>query len=133
MRLICTIFTLHAICLFFAVSCEETTRCQAPTGSWVTEDGGELYFFPEGKGLWITTFGRMGDTVGFEYRTDCKKSPPSLDLVNIADGPFRGKKLLGIIDWQSESAFRWRYEPGEQEELRPRAFDLEHTEKYNKR
>jgi hypothetical protein len=132
MRTFWTLSTPHILLIFLGLGCEDKVKCRLPLGSWAAE-GQELVFLPDGKGLWITTFGRIGDTVAFEFRSNCRAKLPTLDLVSLSGGPLMGKNLLGIMDWQSDSSFRWRYETGDSEEVRPKAFDLEHTTKFLKK
>lgn len=124
--------TYSSVLLALMWACNSKLPCHAPEGQWVSEDGHILVFEASGSGLWIDRFGTQSDTVPFEFRLDCKEDTPAFDLINFSSGPYRGKSLYGILDWQSDTAFRLRAEAGDHPSVRPADFDDETTERFIK-
>lgn len=122
------IFLLTAPLLFSA--CGLGPECRDLNGRWSTREGQDIIFDPSGEALWLTSFGSRFDTVRLRYQLDCKRAPATLDLSDFQQGPHKGKTLYGILEWQSDTSFRLRYEPGLQPEVRPKAFDPEQTVNY---
>ncbi len=121
-----------SVSLTFIGACNFNRPCHPPVGQWVYDDGHILVFNESGKGLWIDRFGTQSDTVPFEFRLDCKGDLPAFDLINFSSGPYRGKSLFGILDWQSDTSFRLRAEVGDHASIRPVDFDDETTERFVK-
>ena len=116
--------------LFFS-ACRSASDCRELPGHWTTHEGQELVFAPDGSALWLTKFGSQYDTVRMRFQFDCAARPITLDLSDFKNGPHTGKSLFGILDWSSDSSFRFRYEVGSQPAVRPREFDAEQTQKYS--
>ena len=129
MKRIATFFLVPLSSLW---ACHSNSPCHAPAGQWESEDGHILVFETSGKGLWIDRFGTQSDTVPFEFRLDCQNPTPAFDLYNFISGPYRGKTLFGILDWQSDTSFRLRAEVGDHPSVRPADFDEETTERFVK-
>ncbi len=111
-------------------SCQLAPDCYELTGRWSNREGQDLIFEAGGSALWLTRFGSQYDTMRFRYALDCKQAPPALDLSDFDGGPHQGKLLYAILEWQSDTSFRMRYEPGARPEMRPKAFDPEQTVKF---
>lgn len=105
------------------------TPCRAPEGAWINPDGFQFVFLPENNMLWLTQFGTQYDTVHLRYTLDCGTAPAGLDLSNFDAGPHRGKTLYGIMEWTSDSSFRFRYE----QDARPAVFDSDQTMRFVRR
>lgn len=105
--------------------------CRELTGRWTTYEGQDLVFGPDGNALWLTKFGSQYDTVRMRFKSDCDARPITLDLLDFQNGPHVGKSLFGILDWNSDSSFRFRYEVGSQPTVRPQAFDVDQTQKFS--
>jgi hypothetical protein len=110
--------------------CTTENKCYELTGNWTNREGQTLAFEPDGKALWLIKFGSQFDTFRIAYRYDCKQKPPSLDLSGFQSGPLAGKTLFGIVEWSSDSVFRFDAEAGLSPEARPTKFNPEHTERY---
>ena len=87
-------------------------------------------FEPNGKALWLIKFGSQFDSFPISYRYDCKQKPATLDLMDFQSGPLAGKTLFGIVEWNSDSIFRFDAEPGTSSYARPSSFNAEHSERY---
>lgn len=111
-------------------ACDTAPPCPELAGQWTTREGQDIVFRPDGRALWLTRFGSLYDTVRLSYRLDCASKPPALDLLDFQSGPHVGKTLFGILEWQSDSSFRLRYEPGQHPGARPRTFDPDQTLKF---
>ena len=111
-------------------SCTLDPPCRELTGRWTTREGQDLIFQAGGTALWLTSFGSQFDTVRMMFKLDCKKEPATLDLSDFQSGPHAGKTLFGILEWQSDTSFRLRYESGTRAEVRPKAFEPEQTLKF---
>ena len=109
--------------------CGDTT-CRPLTGKWSNREGQDFYFQPNGKGLWLISFGSQVDTIKMEYRYDCQETPTKLDLTGFAAGPLEGKTLFGILEWTSDTSFRFDAEAGSDPEARPKTFGSEQTQKF---
>lgn len=121
---------LSAAAFLILPACETAPPCPELAGRWTTREGQDFVFQPDSQALWLTRFGSLYDTVRLIYRLNCAQQPPALDLKKFQSGPYVGKTLFGILEWQSDTSFRLRYEPGEQPGARPRAFDPEQTLKF---
>ncbi len=101
-------------------ACREAP-CRPLEGQWQTEEG-HLWSFHQDRLLWITRFGQLLDTVVLSYRYDCATYPIALDLKELAGGPWRRKTLYGILEWSSDTSFRFCAAAGTDPSLRPRHF-----------
>lgn len=117
-----------AVSFFF--SCTDTSSCRDLDGRWTNREGQVFLFQPNGKALWLIQFGSQFDTFSIQYQYDCKQKPATLDLSGFHSGPLTGKTLFGIVEWSSDTAFRFDAEPGASPEVRPKAFNLEQTQRY---
>lgn len=126
-----THFTVLCTALFLMFnSCTFDPPCRELTGRWTTREGQDLLFQAGGTALWLTSFGSQFDTVRMLFKLDCKKAPAELDLSDIQSGPYAGKTLFAILEWQSDTSFRMRYETGTRPEVRPKAFEPDQTLKF---
>ncbi len=119
-----------AISLLFC--CDSTPPCRELAGQWTNREGQVFLFQPNGKAMWLIKFGSQFDTFPIEYRYDCKQQPVALDLTSFKSGPLTGKTLYGILEWTSDSSFRFDGEPGVTPEVRPTTFNIEQTMKFYK-
>ncbi|MFN0034023.1 MAG: hypothetical protein ACKVUS_03085 [Saprospiraceae bacterium] len=110
--------------------CKTERNCRELLGRWTNREGQTLSFEPEGKALWLVKFGSQFDTFPISYRYDCTQKTATLDLMGFQSGPLVGKTLFGIIEWSSDSVFRFGAEPGVSVEARPTDFSAERTERY---
>lgn len=117
-------------CLY---GCSPNNRCLSLNGSWTDREGQEIIFQDSGKAFWLTHFGSVTDTIWFAYNLHCNTDPAGLDLSEFSSGPHSGKILYGIIEWLSDTTFRFRYEAGIGTEARPREFDNQQTVKFVKK
>jgi len=127
------LFTHLALLSGFAtlfLSCKAEYACHELAGRWTNREGQILSFEPDGKALWLIKFGSQFDTFAINYRYDCKQKTATLDLMNFKSGPLAGKTLFGIVEWSSDSVFRFDAESGNSSEVRPSTFNAEHTERY---
>lgn len=126
-----THFSIFCAALFFLFpSCTFDSPCRELTGRWTTREGQDIVFQAGGTALWLTSFGSQFDTVRLHFLLNCKKAPAAIDLSDFENGPHKGQTLYGILEWQSDSSFRLRYEPGARPEARPKAFEPEQTLKF---
>jgi len=65
-----------------------------------------------------------------EYRYDCSKRPVELDLFGFQSGPLTGKTLFGVLEWSSDTSFRFNAEPGTDAVARPQTFESDQTLKF---
>lgn len=112
------------------IYCSSKPDCYELTGRWTNHEGQVLVFQPEGKALWLIKFGSEFDTFPIQYRYDCDPKPATLDLTGFQSGPLTGKTLFGILEWASDTAFRFDAEAGASPELRPQTFKVEQTVRY---
>lgn len=138
MRQFTTLFFLSVHLLFAGIAaclyaCGPSARCLPLTGTWTDQEGQDLVFQDGGKAFWLTHFGSMSDTITLEYTLDCHANPVTLDLMQFSGGPHSGKILFGIVEWLSDSSFRFRYEAGLQSSTRPKEFDDQQTIKLLKK
>ena len=117
---------LPFLCFF---GCSEP-NCRELKGRWTNREGQSFDFQPNGNALWLVRFGSQIDTFTMEYRYDCKKQPIELDLSGFKTGPLSGKTLFGILEWNSDSSFRFDAEAGIDPAARPAAFNTEQTQKF---
>lgn len=110
--------------------CGGGTSCRELTGQWSNREGQTFVFQPNGKGLWLIRFGSEIDTTRMEYRYDCQKQPAELDLSGFETGPLSGKTLFGILEWNSDTSFRFDAEAGPGPEVRPVTFESDQTQKF---
>lgn len=106
------------------------TNCRELNGRWSNREGQSFYFEPNGKALWLVRFGSQIDTFAMEYQYDCKKQPAVLDLSGFQTGPLSGKTLYGILEWNSDSSFRFDSEAGIGPDVRPLTFETDQTQKF---
>ena len=116
--------------LFLSLFSCNDTPCRELSGRWSNREGQSFYFEPDGKALWLVRFGSQVDTFVMEYRYDCKKQPVQLDLSGFQTGPLSGKTLYGILEWNSDSSFRFDAEAGIGPESRPLTFETDQTQKF---
>jgi hypothetical protein len=116
---------LALLALLSSVGCESS--CPEPAGKWSTREGQSIFFQKNGKALWLTRFGSQVDTVPMVFRYDCAKQPVELDLFQFRSGPLVGKTLFGILEWTSDSTFRFNAEAGTDPSLRPKTFESDQT------
>lgn len=116
--------------LSLLLSCQPGNPCHELSGRWTNREGQVLRFSPNGKALWLIKFGSQYDTFPISYAYNCKEKIPTLDLSGFQSGPLAGKTLYGIIEWSSDSVFRFDAEPGTTPEARPAEFNSEHSERY---
>lgn len=116
------------LALFSSAGCE--SACLEPGGKWSTREGQSIVFQKNGKALWLTRFGSQVDTVPMAFRYDCAKQPVELDLFQFHAGPLVGKTLFGILEWTSDSTFRFNAEAGTDPALRPKTFESDQTLKF---
>jgi hypothetical protein len=114
----------------FFFYCTSKPDCYELAGRWTNREGQVLVFQPEGKALWLLQFGSEFDTFPIQYRYDCDQQPIMLDLTGFQTGPLMGKTLFGILEWASDTAFRFDAEAGSSPELRPKTFNMEQTVRY---
>lgn len=119
-----------AISLFFC--CNTKPACGELAGQWTNREGQVFLFQPNGRAFWLIKFGSQFDTFPIEYRYDCGQQPLALDLAGFQSGPLTGKTLYGIVEWTSDSSFRFDAEPGTLPEVRPTKFDNEQTMRFYK-
>ncbi|MBX2893717.1 MAG: hypothetical protein KF734_22570 [Saprospiraceae bacterium] len=110
--------------------CTPKKDCRDLTGRWATREGRVLLFQPDGRALWLFKFGSEFDTFPARYQYDCRQKPATLDLSGFQTGPLTGKTLYGIIEWASDTAFRFDAESGTSPEVRPKTFSVEQTQQY---
>lgn len=122
--------TVGASLLFLSLFGCDDTPCRELGGRWSNREGQSFYFEPDGKALWLVRFGSKIDTFIMEYRYDCKKQPAHLDLSGFQSGPLSGKTLYGILEWNSDTSFRFDAETGIGPEARPGQFNTEQTQKF---
>ncbi len=116
------------VSLFF--SCTAKPDCYDLNGRWTNREGQVLVFQPDGKGLLLVKFGSQFDTFPIRYIYKCDQKPVTLDMSDFRAGPLTGKTLFGILEWASDTAFRFDAESGTSEEVRPQGFSAEQTERY---
>lgn len=114
----------------FIICCTSAPDCYELSGRWTNREGQVLVFQPEGKALWLIKFGSRFDTSTIQYDYNCKQKPATLDLSGFQSGPLTGKTLYGILEWANDTAFRFDAEAGGSEEVRPKTFNAEQTERY---
>ena len=123
MKILSTLLlTLLTSFFLILLSCTEPARCELPSGEWSNGEGQMLVFRENGELLWLTQFGSQYDTVVATASLDCSESPAHLNITDIETGALAGQNLLGIMEWTSDSAFRFQYETGTDEALRPQNF-----------
>jgi len=116
------------LALFSGAGCE--SPCPELVGRWSTREGQSILFQKKGKALWLTRFGSQVDTVPMAFRYDCAKQPVELDLFQFHTGPLVGKTLFGILEWNSDTSFRFNAEAGTEPSLRPKTFESDQTMKF---
>jgi hypothetical protein len=105
-----THFALALTLLLTTSNCGDDLTCHAPVGHWTDREGREWVVQADGQILWLTKFGSQADTQRCRYTLDCNCEPARLDLSGFDSGPFREKTLLGIIEWSSDTSWRWQYD-----------------------
>ena len=78
----------------------------------------------------MVRFGSQTDTVAMEYQYACNTAPATLDFSGFVSGPLKGKALYGILEWTSDTSFRFDAEAGAGPEVRPAAFNNEQTQQF---
>lgn len=114
----------------FFTGCRFGSECPDLTGHWTNREGQFFQFQPDGKALWLIKFGSQFDTFPIRYSYDCKQKPAILDLTGFQSGPLNGKTLFGILEWTSDSSFRFDAESGTTPDVRPQTFNVEQTQAY---
>ncbi len=104
--------------------------CRSLEGHWTNREGQSFQFQSDGKALWLVRFGSQVDTIAMDYRYDCRKQPAELDLDGFQTGPLSGKTLYGILEWNSDSSFRFDAEAGNAPAVRPTTFENDQTQKF---
>lgn len=130
MHLFFTKLALIAGLATLLVCCKTENNCRDITGRWTNREGQILSFEPDGNALWLIKFGSQYDTFAIHYHYDCTQKTPTLDLSDFKSGPLVGKTVFGILEWSSDSVFRFDSEAGTRSESRPTVFDNEHIERY---
>lgn len=115
---------------FVFTCCQFNSNCRELTGQWTNREGQYFLFEPNGQAYWLIKFGSEFDTFPIQYQYDCKQKPAILDLSGFKSGPLKGRTLFGILEWTSDSSFRFDGEPGASQEVRPETFDPEQTQRY---
>ncbi|MCB0533457.1 MAG: hypothetical protein H6574_20960 [Lewinellaceae bacterium] len=115
--------------LLSITGCTDST-CRTLSGRWSTREGQSFYFQENGHGLWLVRFGSKIDTFPMAYRYDCGKQPIELDLSGFETGPLAGKTLFGILEWNSDTSFRFDAEAGTSPTVRPSTFESDQTQKF---
>ncbi|MEZ4965411.1 MAG: hypothetical protein R2791_09220 [Saprospiraceae bacterium] len=123
----CSAFT--GACIFL-VGCQYQSNCREIAGYWSNREGQFFRFEPNGKAFWLIKFGSEFDTFPIRYHYDCKQQPAILDLDGFHSGPLKGKTLFGILEWTSDSSFRFEGESGTSSEVRPETFNPEQTQRF---
>ena len=121
---------MFAFAPVFLNGCRFGSSCPDLTGNWTNREGQFIHFKPDGTALWLIKFGSEFDTFPIQYHYDCKQQPAILDLSGFRSGPLNGKTLFGILEWTSDSSFRFDGESGTAPEVRPEKFNLEQTQQY---
>lgn len=106
------------------------TPCRELSGRWSTREGQSFYFENNGRALWMVRFGSQVDTISMKYRYDCQKTPAELDFSDFGAGPLVGKTLFGILEWNSDTSFRFDAEAGSNPKVRPISFESDQTQKF---
>jgi len=112
------------------VQCGSERSCYDLTGRWTNREGQTLVFAPQGQSLWLIKFGSQFDTMRFRYQYDCTQNPFRLDLTDFDTGPLAGKTLYGILEWNSDSVFRFEAQTGGSPDVRPSIFKTEQAIRY---
>ena len=121
-----------ALLTLFAITGCTDPPCRPLSGLWSTREGQSFYFLENGKALWLTRFGSQIDTIAMRYSYNCTKEPIELDFSDFESGPLAGKTLFGILEWNSDTSFRFDAEAGPGPEVRPATFESDQTQKYFK-
>ncbi|MEQ1744202.1 MAG: hypothetical protein ABMA02_02170 [Saprospiraceae bacterium] len=119
-----------ALLALFSFGACTAKDCRDPFGQWATREGQAIVFKKNGKALWLTRFGSQVDTVPMAFRYDCRAEPASLDFFGFRAGPLVGKTLFGIVEWNSDSTFRYNADAGTDPALRPTTFESDQTMKF---
>lgn len=119
---------LGGILLLFSTC--QNSDCGVLVGRWTNREGQVFQFEPSGKALWLVQFGSKFDTFPIHYQYNCKQKPATLDLSGFQSGPLSGKTLFGIVEWASDSVFRFDAEPGTAPDVRPATFNPEQAQRY---
>ena len=123
-------FAVFALLILFQSTGCGDSSCREIGGRWSTREGQTIDFRKNGKALWFTRFGSQVDTVGMKYRYDCQKQYTELDLYGFQSGPLTGKTLFGILEWNSDTSFRYNAEAGTDPAVRPQTFESDQTLKF---
>lgn len=110
--------------------CTTERNCRELTGRWTNREGQVLSFEPNGKALMLVKFGSQFDTFAIQYQYDCNAKGTTLDLLNFQSGPLAGKSLYGLLEWSSDTVFRFDAELGASPEARPEKIKTERMERY---
>lgn len=124
------LYKLFAVLIITIWACDGAPQCPSLTGGWTNHEGQDIQFKTDGSGLWLVRFGSSIDTTTFRYAVHCTRTPIQLDITDFSSGPFRGKSVYGIIEWSSDTSFRFRFEAGVVPDVRPSAFDSDQTQKF---
>lgn len=110
-----------AFFLAFA-ACQLSPTCHDVNGRWSNREGRTVIMEPNKEARWVIKFGSQSETFAVKYEYDCKATPATLDFHDFQWGPLRGRSLYGIIEWTSDSTFRYQSDPGTSPAARPKEF-----------
>lgn len=123
--------SILAFCLLSLAACQEQT-CNDITGRWTNREGRTFIVEPDGQARWLVRFGSKVETFMVTSHYDCTKDPITLDFSGFTWGPIQGKTLYAIMEWKSDTSFRFQSEPGYTPSVRPAAFSDELSVTYYK-
>ncbi len=116
--------------LLGAAACGDRGECRLPAGRYSNREGQILIFLSKGQALWLTQFGSVYDTTTLRYRADCSAAPTQIDMDGFQGAMYEGRQLYGLLDWSSDSSFRFIYEIGDSPSVRPTTFESELTQQF---
>jgi len=105
-------------------------------GEWENKRGQVFVFQPGEEMLWIQPTGETKDTFFMRYRFDETKQPAPIDFFSIANGPFKGKKMYGLVELLEDErgqAIRCNIRVGADTTSRPQSMSDGSTTLYVKR
>jgi hypothetical protein len=116
--------------LLGAAACGDRGECRLPAGRYSNREGQVLIFMPKGQGWWLTQFGSVYDTTALRYRVDCSAAPMRIDMDGFQGAMYEGRRLYGLLEWSSDSSFRFIYEIGGGASVRPTTFESDLTQQF---